>query len=213
MRRILVIDDDENSRWNLTTILGMEGFECASAPDGQAGIELAKRQPPDLVVCDVTMPGLDGYAVLKELRECDDTAGVPFIFLTAHGERQDLRRGMDHGADDYLCKPVSASALLSAIAARLRRAKENRSAARLGDTSAPDFSSPTPLEKLSLTPREAEVLLWVAQGKANGEIATILKLSEKTVKIHLGHILEKLGVENRTAAALRAIETLSRVSS
>jgi DNA-binding CsgD family transcriptional regulator len=95
----------------------------------------------------------------------------------------------------------------SAVRARLRRQRENHDAA-MADAK-PDFSSSEPLETLGLTVREAEVLLWVTQGKGNADVATILGMSEKTVKIHLGHIFEKLNVETRTAAALVAVETLA----
>jgi DNA-binding NarL/FixJ family response regulator len=111
---------------------------------------------------------------------------------------------MNLGADDYLTKPADIDDLLAAIQARLARRDEIASGA-----GAPNFDSPQPLiEKLSLTPREAEVLLWVAQGKANGDIAAILNTTESTVKKHLEHIFEKLGVENRGAASLRAVEAL-----
>lgn len=205
LQTILVIEDDPDTNENLATILEMEGFQVATARNGQEGLDRARREKPSLILCDVSMPRLDGFGVLKELRNADDTAAIPLIFLTARSEREDMRNGMDLGADDYLCKPVECDELLSAIRARLRRAQL---LSRVGG--GPDFSSSAPLEALSLTPREAEVLLWVAQGKANADIATILGMSEKTVKIHLGHVFEKLGVESRTAAALTAIETLSR---
>ena len=115
------------------------------------------------------------------------------------------------GADDYLCKPLDAEDLLAAVRARLQRKREDVDAALAN--AGPDFSSPAPLESLGLTVREAEVLLWVSQGKANADVATILGMSEKTVKIHLGHIFEKLNVETRTAAAMVAMEKLTRAKS
>ena len=113
-----------------------------------------------MILCDVTMPELDGYGVLAALRADTETVAIPFIFLTAKGEK--------------------------------------------------NFDSARPLEtELGLTPRVAETLLWLAQGKTNGEIATILGNSESTVKKHVLEIFEKLGVETRTAASLRALEVLS----
>jgi DNA-binding NarL/FixJ family response regulator len=206
MKTILIVEDDALTRENLGTILEMEGYQTVTAPDGRAGVESALASPPDLVLCDVSMPVMDGHATLRELRADPRTADVPFIFLTARGERRDLRDGMNLGADDYLVKPVEAEDLLAAIESRLTRL-----AARGGADAGADFSASTPLEELGLTVREAQVLLWVAQGKANADVAAILSMSEKTVKIHLGHIFEKLGVETRTAAALRAIETLPRL--
>jgi len=209
MTHILVIEDDEQTRENLKIILEMEGFAVTTAPDGRAGLDLARRQGADLIVCDVMMPRLNGYEVLSELRSDTATTAIPFLFLTARGERADQRAGMNLGADDYLCKPVDADDLLAAIGSRLQRQKKSTEALLRQASAPPDFSSAQPLEELGLTPREAEVLLWVSQGKTNSDVAIILGMSEKTVKIHLGHIFEKLNVETRTAAARTAMERLS----
>jgi DNA-binding NarL/FixJ family response regulator len=147
---------------------------------------------------------MDGLAVLQTLRNDPSMVTVPFIFLTAKGERNDIRSGMNIGADDYLTKPVTREELLNAINARLQRQQQ-----QAVPEFKPNFSSPAPLEKLGLTPRVAEVLLWVSQGKTNPEIATILGISEGTVKKHLMDIMQNLGVETRTAATLRALEVLS----
>ena len=202
MKKILVIEDQPQMRKKLVRILEMENFAPLEAADGRAGLTLARAQLPDLILCDVMMPEIDGYEVLRQLRADAATAAIPFIFLTARGDKTELRAGMNLGADDYLAKPVAIDDLLAAIAARLRRS-EHRGA------SAPNFTSPEPLQKLGLTPREAEVLLWIAQGKTNDEAAMILGLSAHTVRKHLEHIFQKLGVENRTGAGLRAVEILS----
>jgi DNA-binding NarL/FixJ family response regulator len=190
----------------------MEGYRSLVAADGRAGLELATRELPDLILCDVRMPEMDGHAVIAALRATPETVSIPFIFLTAKGDRSDLRAGMNLGADDYLSKPVTAAELLSAIEARLQRHQENVESAQQKVEFKPNFESTAPLGALGLTPREAEVLLWIAQGKSNGEIGVILGMSEKTVKIHAGHIFEKLGVDNRNAATVRAIELLSSPS-
>ena len=148
------------------------------------------------------LPGCDGMEILATLRAHAETSALPFIFLTAKRDSADIRAGMNLGADDYLPKPVSRADLLTAVRSRLTRATQQRP--RL-----PDFTSDMPLKKLGVSPREAEVLLWMAQGKANGDIATILGCSHATVKKHSIHIFEKLGVESRAAAMLIAIETLS----
>lgn len=205
MTKILIIEDEKHTRENLATILEMEGYWPFTAEDGVSGVALALKEVPSLILCDVTMPKLDGLGVLSRLRNDDRTSAVPFIFLTARGDRPDVRAGMNLGADDYLTKPASVEEVLAAIESRLIR---QATLQRAGG--APDFSSSKPLENLGLTPREAEVLQWVAQGKTNSHVGTILGMSEKTVKIHLGHIFEKLGVETRTAASLIAIETLPR---
>jgi len=209
MNRVLVIEDEPKMLRNLLTILTMEGFEAVGARNGEEGVETALRELPDLVICDVMMPGFDGYEVLTRLRANPSTVDIPLIFLTARGEREDVRAGMNLGADDYLCKPCPTEELLSAIQARLRRQDEMEQAAARSVGRPPDSASAEKLERLGLTPREAEVLLWVAQGKANTDIGVILGMSEKTVKIHMGSILRKLSVENRTSAARVAIESLA----
>ena len=210
-------------RRNVMMILEMEGFKTVSADNGRQGLELARKEKPDLVLCDISMPGVNGYAVLQAIREDKEMSTLPFIFLTARGEKPDMRVGMNYGADDYLTKPFGHEELLSAIAARLERTRkfEERTKAQLASVQfTPDFSSSAPLQKLGLTffaqcrrfqftPREAEVLLWVAQGKSNADIGIITGTSEKTIKNHMTHIFEKLGVEGRNAATVRALEILS----
>jgi DNA-binding NarL/FixJ family response regulator len=203
MKTVLIIEDQPDMRDNLATILEMEEYAVLTASDGAQGLALACEEKPDLILCDVMMPAMDGHAVLHKLREDRTVAGTPFIFLTAKGEKRDVRAGMNLGADDYLTKPVTASDLLAAIEARFTREDVRRPAGFQ-----PNFTSAAPLEALGLTPREAEALLWVAQGKSNSEISTILGAAENTVKKHLQAIFEKLGVDNRNAAAIRALEEL-----
>jgi DNA-binding NarL/FixJ family response regulator len=210
MKKILVIEDEAETLENLVLMLEMEGFKPFSAPNGRLGVVIARRELPDVILCDVSMPELDGYGVLETLRADSATVSIPFIFLTAKGDKKDLRHGMNLGADDYLTKPASAEEVLGAIQARLDRHNEKEQAAMAKVELKPNFESAKPLEELGLTPREAEVLLWVAQGKANAEIATILGCAENTVKVHLARVFEKLGFENRNAATVRALEVLSR---
>ncbi len=199
-------------RENLVLMLEMEGFSVLPADNGHDGLELARRHTPALILCDVMMPGLDGYGVLEALRAQPAMATIPFIFLTAKGEKIDQRAGMNLGADDYLVKPVSKDDVLAAIAARLQRQQHHDDRIQIELSQAkftPDFSSAVPLESLGLSPREAEVLLWIAQGKSNEEIGVILGASRNTIKKHVLHLLEKLGVESRNAAAIQALERLS----
>jgi DNA-binding NarL/FixJ family response regulator len=205
MKKILVIEDEPEMCRNLTTILRLEKFHPLPAANGRLGVEMAKKEMPDVVLCDVMMPGLDGYGVIAALRADPKTVAIPFIFLTAKGEKPDIRAGMNLGADDYLTKPVAKADLLAAIQSRLARAVQ-----QTVPEFKPNFDSARPLETvLGLTPRVAETLLWLAQGKTNGEIATILSNSESTVKKHVLDIFNRLGVETRTAASLRALEVLS----
>lgn len=202
MRKILIIEDEPGIRENLVEVLELEQMLPLAAADGHVGLQLAREQRPDLILCDIMMPGIDGHAVLAALRADPATARIPFIFLTARGEHGDIRAGMNQGADDYLVKPVRVEDLLAAIEARLDRAQH------FAGFNA-DFTSAAPLESLGISDREAEILLWVAQGKSNSEVGIILGISSGTVKKHLEHIYAKIGVESRNAATLRALEVLS----
>jgi len=204
MRKILVIEDEPEMRRNITTLLRYHDYEPIAAANGRDGVQAARREKPDVILCDVMMPELDGYGVLEELQMDASLARTPFIFLTAKGEKDDLRSGMNLGADDYLTKPVANADLIRAIEARLRRSE--RQAHR---EFKPDFSSSAPLLQLGLTPRAAEALLWLAQGKTNSDIATILGITESTVKKHVQEMFDKLGVETRGAATVRALEVLN----
>ncbi|HYP76972.1 MAG TPA: sigma-54 dependent transcriptional regulator [Polyangiaceae bacterium] len=122
--RVLVVEDDPVIRANVLELLSEEGFETLSAQDGADGIALTKARVPELVICDITLPKLDGYAVLRAIREDPAIASTPFIFLTAKAERADVRAGMNLGADDYLTKPFTARELLDAVRIRMRRISE-----------------------------------------------------------------------------------------
>ncbi|WP_404786807.1 response regulator [Altericista sp. CCNU0014] len=119
MDRILVIEDELAVRSNIMKMLRFENFEIIGAENGEVGLKLADEQLPELILCDIMMPGLDGYEVRRRLCENSATAIIPFIFLTAKADRADVRRGMVSGADDYLTKPFTRTELLEAISARL----------------------------------------------------------------------------------------------
>jgi diguanylate cyclase (GGDEF)-like protein len=121
MNKILVIEDEQFVRENILELLDAEGFEVIGAENGRVGVDLAKVMLPDLILCDVMMPELDGYGVLTSLRQESVTASVPFIFLTAKVAKADFRQGMELGADDYLTKPFTRAELLGAIASRLKK--------------------------------------------------------------------------------------------
>lgn len=121
MTKILVIEDENSVRRNILELLVNEGFDAIGAENGSSGIEIAQAQLPDLIVCDVMMPEMDGYAVLDTLRLDPLTSSIPFIFLTAKASRADLRMGMEKGADDFITKPFTWQELKSAIAARLAK--------------------------------------------------------------------------------------------
>ncbi len=123
MKKILLIEDDTVMRENTAEILELAHYTVTTAKDGKEGVEIAKELKPDLIVCDIMMPKLDGYGVLHILAKNPQTATIPFIFLTAKAEKSELRKGMDLGADDYLTKPFEETELLNAIEVRLKKSE------------------------------------------------------------------------------------------
>lgn len=121
MKKILLIEDNPEVRENTYEILSLANYDVVAAENGKTGVELAQKEKPDLIICDIMMPELDGYGVLHILSKNEQTAGIPFIFLTAKTEKTDIRKGMNLGADDYLTKPFDDTDLLNAIEARLRK--------------------------------------------------------------------------------------------
>ncbi|WP_109829895.1 response regulator [Reichenbachiella versicolor] len=124
MARILLIEDNDAVRENTSEILELAGYEMITAANGKEGIEILKTTTPDLIICDIMMPELDGYGVLHILMKNPSTAHIPFIFLTAKAERSDMRKGMNLGADDYLTKPFDDIELLDAVEARISRSEQ-----------------------------------------------------------------------------------------
>lgn len=123
MKRILVIEDEDNLRENLTEILSFEGYEILQAENGRIGLQMALNQIPDLILCDIMMPEMDGYEVLAALRENPETRLIPFILLTALAEREKMRKGMELGADDYIVKPFGISELLQSVNGRFKKSR------------------------------------------------------------------------------------------
>lgn len=121
MKKILLIEDNHDIRENTSEILLLAGYDVSTAENGKAGVDAAQRLKPDLIICDIMMPELDGYGVLHILNKNPETAAIPFIFLTAKTEKTDIRKGMTLGADDYLTKPFDDTDLLNAIETRLRK--------------------------------------------------------------------------------------------
>lgn len=121
MVKILVVEDEVEIRANLLELLTLEGYEVIGADNGVTGLVGAMEYHPDLILCDVMMPELNGYDVLAALRQDPKTALIPFVFLTAFADKGDVRQGMDLGADDYLTKPFTCAEVLGAVETRLKK--------------------------------------------------------------------------------------------
>lgn len=202
--RVLIVDDQAIVREGLRAFLGLQdGIEVAGeAADGQEALEVAARLRPDVVLMDLVMPRLDGVAAMRALRESVPRARV--IVLTNFLDEDKLLPALRSGAAGYLLKNAQPHDLARAV--RAAHAGEALLdpvvAARLVQTLSADGGE-EPLDRL--TPREREVLVLIARGFSNKRIAGELELSQKTVKTHVGHVLAKLGVSDRTQAAVVAV--------
>jgi DNA-binding NarL/FixJ family response regulator len=202
--RVLVADDHAVVREGLRTFLALQdGIEVVGeAADGEAAVREAERLRPDVVLMDLVMPRLDGVGAMRELRR--RLPGCRVIVLTSYADDDRLLPAIQAGAAGYLLKNAEPRELARAVrAAHAGEALLDPGvAARLMETLAV-AAEPLPAERL--TPREREVLALIVRGMANKRIALELGLSEKTVKAHVGHVLAKLGVSDRTQAALHAV--------
>jgi CRP-like cAMP-binding protein/CheY-like chemotaxis protein len=123
MKSVLVIDDNKDIRENTAEILDLAGYKTFTAENGKKGVDMALKEKPDVIICDIMMPDLDGYGVLHLIKKNPETLDIPFVFLTAKTERSDFRKGMEMGADDYITKPFDDIELLNAIEVRLKKAE------------------------------------------------------------------------------------------
>lgn len=139
MTKILLIEDNPDMRENTAEILELSDYEVITAENGKVGVELAKEHHPNLIICDIMMPELDGYGVLRILSKLPETAGIPFIFLTAKAEKVDFRKGMKLGADDYLTKPFEEIELMDAIEMRLKKSSSVKSNISKGSNALSQF--------------------------------------------------------------------------
>ncbi|MDD2851944.1 MAG: response regulator transcription factor [Desulfuromonadaceae bacterium] len=196
MNSILVMEDDPAYRSSISLVLQMEGFDVRMADNGADGITMVRDARPDLILCDIMMPGLDGYSVLETLKKNGTLADIPFIFVTALDDRADVRRGMSEGADDFLTKPFSAEELVAAVIGRLNRIKRIHN--QVVESAIPEQQ----IKLLQLlTAREREILLLVGNGESSKEIAERLDIRINTVEVHRSNLMKKLKAENAVILA------------
>lgn len=200
MYSIVIIEDDPAYISTMETILIMEGFDVRSSPDGKSGLVQLREKRPDLILCDIMMPEMDGHSVLDALKGETTLADIPFIFVSALRDRSDVRRGMSEGADDYLPKPFTADELLAAVTGRIRR----HEAIHLNHGTS-GFLEEKAILSQKITRREREVLLMVGQGLTSREIAEQLGVALKTIEVHRASLMDKLGACNAAALARWAI--------
>jgi DNA-binding NarL/FixJ family response regulator len=202
-KRLLLIDDDPNLIMLVQDYLEFRGYEVLTAENGRQGLELLTNTLPDLIICDVMMPELDGYSFVKQVREDPRTNLIPVLFLSAKGQSQDKVKGLTTGADVYMIKPFEPEELVAQVESSLRQA--NRYSTSTSSLSPKTTTLKVPFD-VELTPTEQRVVQYVAKGMANREIAEELNVSQRTIESHVSNMLGKTGLHNRTELARWALE-------
>jgi DNA-binding NarL/FixJ family response regulator len=202
-KRLLLIDDDPNLILLVRDYLEFRGYEVLTADNGKEALHLLSQNLPDMIVCDIMMPEMDGYALIENVRQDPRTSWIPVLFLSARGQSQDRIKGLNLGADVYMVKPFEPEELVAQVESSLKQT--NRLLLHT-DGSDENLSIQVPAS-VELTPTELKVVQLVARGLANREIAIQMNVSQRTIESHVSNMLGKTGLTNRTELARWAIET------
>jgi DNA-binding NarL/FixJ family response regulator len=202
-KKLLLIDDDPNLILLVKDYLEFRGYQVTTAANGREALDSLSGLVPDMIICDVMMPEMDGYAFVEQVRQDPTTSWIPILFLSAKGQSQDRVKGLTTGADVYMVKPFEPEELVAQVESSLKQASRLIQHQTKGIGSAPTIQVPFDVE---LTPTELKVVQFVARGMANREIADELKVSQRTIESHVSNMLGKTGLHNRTELARWAIE-------
>jgi DNA-binding NarL/FixJ family response regulator len=203
-KRLLLIDDDPNLILLVKDYLEFRGYEVQTADNGREALNLLSQNLPDMIICDIMMPEMDGYGLIENVRQDPRTSWIPVLFLSARGQSQDRIKGLNLGADVYMVKPFEPEELVAQVESSLKQT--NRLLLHtdgIGEDNSP-IQVPATVE---LTPTELKVVQLVARGLANREIALQMNVSQRTIESHVSNMLGKTGLSNRTELARWAIET------
>ncbi len=201
-KKLLLIDDDPNLILLVKDYLEFRGYEVIPAGNGREALEVMKNFTPDLIICDVMMPEMDGYTFVETIRSNMTTDWVPVIFLSARGQTADRVRGLTTGADVYMVKPFEPEELVAQVESSLKHTD------RLLQMQAIGMQPVLQLDRdIELTPTESRVIHYVAKGMSNREIAETLGVSQRTIESHVSNMLGKTGLHNRTELARWAMES------
>lgn len=202
-KKLLLIDDDPNLILLVKDYLEFRGYEVITAENGREALDLLDNEVPDMIICDVMMPEMDGYTLVKHVREDPRTNWIPVLFLSAKGQSQDRVKGLNNGADVYMVKPFEPEELVAQVEAALKQYERVINSGH-GNESTSTIKVP---DNVELTPTELKVVNLVAQGMANREIAKQLNVSQRTIESHVSNMLNKTSLHNRTELARWAIES------
>ncbi|OIP73154.1 MAG: DNA-binding response regulator [Oscillatoriales cyanobacterium CG2_30_40_61] len=204
-KRLMLVDDDPNLILLVRDYLEFRGYDVVTAENGVIALEILDDELPDLMICDIMMPEMDGYSLVKKIREDPRTVRIPVLFLSAKGQSQDKVKGLNTGADVYIVKPFEPEELVAQVESSLRQASRltSRQGANI-DSNGPKLRV---RRNIQLTPTELRVVRLVTQGLANRDIARIMKISQRTIESHVSNMLGKTGLHNRTELARWALES------
>ena len=203
-KKLLLIDDDPNLILLVKDYLEFRGYNVDTAENGREALEVLDHLIPDMIICDVMMPEMDGYTLIKHIREEPVTNRIPVLFLSAKGQSQDRVKGLNEGADVYMSKPFEPEELVAQVESSLKQIKRWEQGRPKGLDGAPTIVVPHNVE---LTPTETKVVQLVAKGMTNREIANQLNVSQRTIESHVSNMLNKTSLNNRTELARWAIES------
>jgi DNA-binding NarL/FixJ family response regulator len=203
-KKLLLIDDDPNLILLVKDYLEFRGYNVDTAENGREALEILDNLIPDMIICDVMMPEMDGYTLVKHIREEPVTNRIPVLFLSAKGQSQDRVKGLNEGADVYMSKPFEPEELVAQVESSLKQIKRWEIGRPKGIDGEPTIIVPHNVE---LTPTETKVVQLVAKGMANREIANQLSVSQRTIESHVSNMLNKTSLNNRTELARWSIES------
>lgn len=202
--RLLLIDDDPNLILLVKDYLEFRGYEVITADNGREALEVLDQELPDMIICDVMMPEMDGYAFVEHVRQDPRTNWIPVLFLSAKGQSQDRVKGLNKGADVYMVKPFEPEELVAQVESSLKHASRLIHHSGTDSEVGPKLQVPFDVE---LTPTELKVVQFVARGMGNKQIAEQMNVSQRTIESHVSNMLGKTGLNNRTELARWAIES------
>lgn len=202
-KKLLLVDDDPNLILLVKDYLEFRGYEVVTAENGREALEILTHELPDMIICDIMMPEMDGYGFVTELRKQNQASWIPVLFLSAKGQSQDRIKGLNLGADVYMVKPFEPEELVAQVESSL---KQSGRLIQHGDTGTLTDTMIQVNPSVELTPTEVKVVQLVAKGLANKDIAQQMSLSQRTVESHVSNMLGKTGLNNRTELARWAIE-------
>jgi DNA-binding NarL/FixJ family response regulator len=202
-KKLLLVDDDPNLILLVKDYLEFRGYEVVTAENGREALEILASELPDMIICDIMMPEMDGYGFVTELRKQNQASWIPVLFLSAKGQSQDRIKGLNLGADVYMVKPFEPEELVAQVESSL---KQSGRLIQHGDTGTLNDTMIQVNPSVELTPTEVKVVQLVAKGLANKDIAQQMSLSQRTVESHVSNMLGKTGLNNRTELARWAIE-------